>query len=55
MAKINYITNWEDWKELCEQNDVDPYEYVDFGIDEGGGNSTDFEYIGDTPKGENDE
>ena len=52
MAKTNYITNWQTWKELCEQNDVNPYEYVDFGIDEGGGNSTDFEYIGDTPERE---
>ena len=55
MAKTNYITNWETWKELCQENDVDPYEYVNFGIDMGGGDSTDFEYIGDTPEREGDE
>ncbi|MBA7690249.1 hypothetical protein ES703_98773 [subsurface metagenome] len=46
---IKYISDWETWKELCEQNDVDPYKFKDFGIDMGGGNSTDFEYIGDIP------
>jgi len=44
-----YISEWEKWKELCEEWGFDPYEYVDFGIDEGGGNSTDFKYIGDIP------
>jgi len=52
MSKTNYISDWNIWKELCEQNDVDPYEYVDFGIDEGGGNSKNFEYIGDIPEKE---
>ena len=47
--KTNYITNWETWKELCEENDIDPYVYANFGIDEGGGNSRDFEYIGEIP------
>ena len=46
------ITNWETWKELCEQNDVDPYKFVDFGIDMGGGRSMDYEYIGDVPEKE---
>ena len=52
MGKTNYISDWETWKELCEENDIAPHEYVDFGIDEGGGNSTDFEYIGDFPEKE---
>ena len=50
--KPTYINNWETWKELCAEWKIDPYEYVDFSIDEGGGNSTDFEYIGETPKRE---
>ena len=50
--KTNYISNWETWKELCAQNDVDPYEFVDFGIDMGGGNSKNFEFIGNIPKKE---
>ena len=50
--KTHKINDWETWKELCLEYNIDPYEYVDFGIDEGGGNSTDFEYIGDTPKKE---
>lgn len=45
-----YISNWEAWKELCKNNNLDPYETIEFGIDEGGGNSTDFEYIGESPK-----
>ena len=47
--KTKYITNWETWKKLCEQNEVDPYKFVDFGIDMGGGNSKNWEYIGDIP------
>lgn len=48
------IYKWETWKELCEANDIDPYENVDFGIDKGGGNSKNFEYIGDIPEREAD-
>jgi hypothetical protein len=47
--KTKYITDWETWKKLCLQNNVDPYENVDFGIDEGGGNSMNWEYVGDVP------
>jgi len=47
-----YISNWETWKELCLQNDVDPHENVDDGIDEGGGNSMNWEYFGDIPEKE---
>ena len=46
------IYQWKEWKELCEANDIDPYENVDFGIDKGGGDSEDFEYVGDIPKKE---
>lgn len=52
MAKTNYISNWQIWKELCWDWDIDPYENGDFSIDEGGGNSINYEYIGDIPKKE---
>ena len=52
MAKTNYISNWQLWKELCRDQGIDPYENVDFGIDKGGGNSIDYEYIGDMPEKE---
>jgi len=44
------INNWVEWKELCQYWNYDPYETIEFGIDKGGGNSTDFEYIGDVPE-----
>ena len=50
MAKTHYITNWETWKELCQENEVDPYKYVDFGIDMGLGNSEDYEFVGTVPE-----
>ncbi len=46
-----YIAGWEKWKELCEHYSEDPYR-ADFSIDEGGGNSTDFEFIGNMPERE---
>lgn len=46
------ISNWEDWQKLCVEWGYDPHEIADFSIDEGGGNSTDFEYIGDYPEKE---
>jgi len=49
------IYEWETWKELCEKNDIDPYENVDFGIDKGGGNSEDFVYVGEIPEKEKEE
>lgn len=49
---VRYVIRWEDWRMLCEENGIDPYENMDFGIDEGGGNSSDFEYIGDVPEKE---
>ena len=50
----NYISSWETWKSLCEEWGQDPHETANFGIDEGGGNSIDFEYIGDYSKSEED-
>ena len=50
--RIVRVYRWEDWEELCFENGIDPYENVDFGIDKGGGNSEDFEYVGDVPEKE---
>lgn len=47
-----YIYYWQTWKELCEQNDVDPYENVDVSVDEEGGDSRSYEYVGEMPKEE---
>ena len=47
--KTHYITNWEQWLELCRDWAVDPHKYTEFGYDTGGGNNIDFEYIGDIP------
>ena len=54
MSKTKYISDWDTWEELCEFWDVDPHKTVDFGIDDGGGNSTNYEYTGDYPKPEED-
>jgi len=50
--RTHYITSWKIWKKLCEHYDFDPYTTVEFRLDEGGGNSTDFEYTGDIPSKE---
>ena len=47
--KTNYITDWEVWRAICEEWKVDPYEYGDFSIGTGGGDSINLEYIGDIP------
>lgn len=50
--KTQHINNWETWKELCEENDLDAYRTMEFGIDMGGGNSRDYEYGGEIPEEE---
>lgn len=52
MNETHKIYEWEVWQNLCLQYDIDPYENVDFGIDQGGGNSENFEYMGDIPERE---
>jgi len=52
MSKIHKIYNWQEWKGLCDRYNIDPYNNADFGIDRGGGDSIDYEYIGDYPKRE---
>lgn len=50
----HYIVEWREWEELCFEHGLNPLGQIEFGIDEGGGNSTDFEYIGDMPEKENE-
>ena len=49
MGKTHKIYNWEEWKDICDQYNIDPFNNADFGIDQGLGNSIDFEYKGDYP------
>ena len=45
-----YIREWITWCAIAEIYDFNPHEECEIGFDEGGGNSTDFEYIGGYPK-----
>ena len=53
--ETHYITQWEDWKELCEKKNLNPYENTYFEGWEGGGISKRFEYTGDIPEKESRE
>lgn len=49
------IYNWDEWNELCKHYNVDPHEYGDFSIGGkqlSGGDTIDYEYIGDVPERE---
>lgn len=46
------ISSWEEWKKLCIGWEIDPYKNFEFGEDLGGGDSRDYEYIGDIPEKE---
>lgn len=50
--KATIIATWSTWVLLSEYHNFDPYEQVDFSIDLGGGNSRDWEYVGDVPEKE---
>jgi len=52
MKNTHYISKWEEWEQLCGEHGVDPHKEVEFGVDLGGGNSENFEYIGDMPEEE---
>jgi len=55
MSKIHYIVDWQEWQEFCREQLIDPYEYCDFSVgcrQITGGESIDFEYIGDYPEKE---
>ncbi len=58
MGKTHKIYNWQEWKDICDQYNIDPYEYADFSIGAqrqiSGGDTIDFEYKGDVPKNEED-
>jgi len=45
-----YIREWITWCAIAEIYDFNPHEECEIGFDEGGGNTTDFEYIGGYPK-----
>jgi len=44
------IHEWHDWVEICNIVGIDPYENSDCGLDIGGGDSMDWEYVGDIPE-----
>ena len=48
-SKSYTINDWDRWVELCSERDINPREEVEFGLDIGGGDSIDFEYIGEIP------
>ncbi len=50
--KTRCIATWPTWVKLSEHHNFDPYKELDFSIDKGGGNSINYEYIGDVPKKE---
>ena len=51
--KTYYLTSWKDWVSICEEYGIDPYEPpFELGVEEGGGNSRYYEYIGKVPKKE---
>lgn len=52
MTKTFKISDWEDWVSLCFQYDYNPFETADFGIDQGGGDSIGYEFVGDYPEEE---
>jgi len=54
MRKKSYYStsDWNEWKEFCERCEEDPYETTEIGFDAGGGDSVDYEYIGDVPERE---
>lgn len=58
MSRTNKIYNWGLWQELCWQYNINPHKYVDFSIKAPrqitGGNTIDYEYLGEVPKEEGD-
>lgn len=54
MSKTFFISSWEDWVSVCEENNVDPHAYADFSRSTGGENIDYFEFVGEYPKEEED-
>ena len=52
MSKLQLVSDWEAWVDLCDSYDEDPYKTIEFGVDCGGGNSMDYEYTGEIPEEE---
>jgi len=51
LNKTMPVPSWDDWKELADKYDFDPYEEIEFGLDAGGGDGYYWEYTGDVPEG----
>ena len=54
MTKEHYITQWEEWVELCNEAELNPHETADFGRDLGGGDCVEFIYSGEYSEKENE-
>ena len=56
MSKTHKIYDWDEWKELCEEHNENPHEIADLSLPAGrqisGGDTEDYEYMGEYPKGE---
>lgn len=50
-----YISTYKEWEELSEIYNFNPAEVIEFSLDEGGGNSTDFKYTSSIPEKEDSE
>jgi len=50
MNKVHKVNIWEAWVMICEEMGINPYKNVDIGVDMGGGESEDYEYVGDYPE-----
>ena len=51
-AGKTYRLNWEEWKEFCAEQDIDPHENCEHGFDLGGGDSFEIVCYEDPPKEE---
>jgi len=52
MIKKHYISQWENWVELCNEADLNPHETADIGVGLGGGDCIMFIYSGEYPEKE---
>jgi len=50
MDRKHYISQWEEWVELCNEAELNPYDAADFGRDLGSGDCVEFIYCGEYPK-----
>jgi len=55
MSKKHYISQWEEWVELCNEAELNPHETADIGVGLGGGDCIEFIYSGEYPEERSDE